>query len=97
MSQPRGLAKKVALLGTFDHAIRELLVHTSTSKRSCDFIAHLEQLNRLYGPRPGHPVTPAVLVEDNGPIHTSKCALAALAATTHISSRSRGYPNTLRN
>jgi transposase len=78
-----GQAKKVALLGSLDHAIRELVVHTSPTKRSSDFIAHLEQLDRLYGPRPGQPFTPVVLVEDNGPIHTSKLSLAALAARAH--------------
>jgi len=78
-----GQAKKVALLGSLDHAIRELVVHTSATKRSSDFVAHLEQLDLLYGPRPGQPFTPVVLVEDNGPIHTSKRALAALAARAH--------------
>jgi len=78
-----GQAKKVAVLGSFDHAIRELVVHTSPTKRSSDFIAHLEQLDRYYGPRPGQPFTPVVLVEDNGPIHTSKLTLAALAARAH--------------
>lgn len=78
-----GQAKKVALLGSLDYAIRELVVHTSPTKRSSDFIAHLEQLDLLYGPRPGQPFTPVVLVEDNGPIHTSKRALAALAARAH--------------
>jgi transposase len=78
-----GQAKKVALLGSLDHAIRELVVHTSPTKRSSDFVAHLEQLDLLYGPRPGQPFTPVVLVEDNGPIHTSKLALAALAARAH--------------
>jgi transposase len=78
-----GQAKKVALLGSLDHAIHELVVHTSPTKRSSDFIAHLEQLDRLYGPRPGHPFTPVVLVEDNGPIHTSKLARPALAARAH--------------
>ena len=78
-----GQAKKVALLGSLDHAIRELVVHTSPTKRSSDFVAHLEQLDLLYGPRPGQPFTPVVLVEDNGPIHTSKRALAALAARAH--------------
>jgi transposase len=78
-----GQAKKVALLGSLDHAIRELVVHTSPIKRSSDFIAHLKQLDRRYGPRPGQPFTPVVLVGDNGPIHTSKRALAALAARAH--------------
>jgi transposase len=48
-----------------------------------DFIAHLEQLDRLYGPQPGRPIKPVVLVEDNGPIHVSKAALAALDARKH--------------
>jgi transposase len=40
-------------------------------------------LDRLYGPKPGQPAKPVVLVEDNGPIHTSKLSLAALAARAH--------------
>ena len=78
-----GQAKKVALLGSLDYAIRELVVHTSPTKRSSDFVAHLEQLDRLYGRKPGQPFTPVVLVEDNGPIHTSKLAMAALATRVH--------------
>jgi len=58
----------------------DLIVHTSPTKRSSDFVAHLEQLDRLLGPRPGQPAKPVVLVEDNGPIHTSKLSMAALAA-----------------
>ena len=46
-------------------------------------MAHLEQLDHLYGPMPGRPTKPVVLVEDNGPIHLSKLALAALTARTH--------------
>jgi transposase len=78
-----GQAKKVALLGSFDHVTRQLIVLTSRTKRSSDFIAHLEQLDRLYGPKPGQPTTRVVLVEDNGPIHTSKASQAALAARAH--------------
>ena len=59
-------------------------MHTSRTKRSSDFIiAHLEQLNRLYGPKPGRAREPVVLVEDNGAIHTSKASLAALEARKH--------------
>jgi hypothetical protein len=43
-------------------------------------VAHLEQLDQLYGPIPGRPTKPVVLVEDNGPIHVSKLARAAIAA-----------------
>jgi len=78
-----GQAKKVAMLGSLDHVMRHLVVHTSPTKRSSDFVAHLEQLDHLYGPKPGHPTKPVVLVEDNGPIHVSKISLAALAARAH--------------
>jgi len=71
------------MLGSFDHNTRKLIVHTSKTKRSSDFVAHLEQLDRLYGPKPGQPVKPMVLVEDNGPIHTSKLSRAAFAARAH--------------
>ena len=78
-----GQARKVAMLGSLDHVSGRLIVHTSPTKRSSDFVAHLEQLDRLYGPRPGQPIKPVVLIEDNGPIHTSKRSLAALAAREH--------------
>ena len=89
-----GQAKKVAILGSFDHVTRELIVHTSPTKRSSDFIAHLEQLDRLFGPQPGRQVKPVVLVEDNGPIHTSKRSLTALppARTGSPSSGCRNTP-----
>ena len=78
-----GQAKKVAILGSLDHAARQLIVHTSPSKKSADFIAHLEQLGRLYGPAPGRTAKPVVLVLDNGPIHVSRLSLAALDARQH--------------
>ncbi len=78
-----GQAKKVAMLGSFDHVTRQLVVHTSRTKRSTDFAAHLEQLDRIYGPKPSQTGRPVVLVLDNGPIHTSKASLAALAARAH--------------
>ena len=74
-----GQARKVAMLGSLDYMTRQLIVHTSPTKRSSDFVAHLEQLDQLYGPMPGRRVNPVVLVEDNGPIHLSKLALAARA------------------
>ena len=84
------------MLGSLDHVTRQLTVHTSPTKRSSDFIAHLEQLDRLYGPMPGQPAKPVVLVEDNGPIHTSKLSLAALAAG-RTGSPSSGCPNVRPN
>ena len=71
------------MLGSFDHLTRRLIVHTSPTKRSSDFVAHLEQLDQLYGPKPGQFTKPVVLVLDNGPIHTSKLSLAALASRAH--------------
>jgi hypothetical protein len=78
-----GQAKKVALMGVLDHATHRLIVHTSKTKRSADFIALLETLDGIYGPRPGLPVKPVVIVLDNGPIHVSKATTAALAARAH--------------
>lgn len=53
-----GQARKVAMLGSLDHHTRRLIVHTSPTKRSSDFVAHLEQLDQLYGPTPSRPVKP---------------------------------------
>jgi hypothetical protein len=53
--QAPGQAKKVAMMGALDHTARKLIVHTSRTKRSIDFIALLETLDGLYGPRPGLP------------------------------------------
>ena len=78
-----GQARKVALLGALDHASRCLLVTTARSKRSADFIGLLARIDSLYGPKPGHPIKPVVLVLDNGPIHTSKASRAALDARQH--------------
>ena len=78
-----GQARKVAMLGSLDHVSRQLIVQTSPTKRSSDFVAHLEQLDEVYGPKPGRPARPVVLVEDNGPIHTSRLSRAALAARAH--------------
>ena len=78
-----GQANKIAMVGSLDHVARRLIVHTSPTKRSSDFIAHLEQLDRTYGPWPGHVAKPVVLVEDNGPIHVSRASRAALEARKH--------------
>ena len=78
-----GQTKKVAMIGALDHAARRLVVHTSKTKRSADFIALLGRLDGLYGPRPGLPIRPVVVVLDNGPIHVSKASIAALAARAH--------------
>jgi transposase len=38
------------MLGSLDHVTRQLIVHTSPTKRSSDFIAHLEQWLPKYAP-----------------------------------------------
>ena len=78
-----GPAQQIAMMGSLDYARRRLIVTTSRTKRSADFIEHLQALDRLYGPRPGAPTKPVVLVLDNGPIHVSKASRAALAERAH--------------
>lgn len=82
--QAPGQARKVAILGTRNAVTGELVIHTSSSKRSSDFIALLECLDQRYAPRPDRPSRPVVLVLDNGPVHTSKASRAALAARDWI-------------
>jgi transposase len=79
-----GQSQKVAILGVLDAVTRELIVHTSATKRSADFIALLEKLDARFGPRPGRTTKPVVLVLDNGPIHTSKASMAAITARSWI-------------
>jgi hypothetical protein len=71
------------MLGVLDWARRDLVVRTSRTKRSSDFIALLAELDRRWAPRPGQAMRPVVLVLDNGPIHTSKATRAALAERAH--------------
>ena len=78
-----GQAQKIAMMGSLDYARRKVIVTTSRTKRSADFIEHLQALDRLYGPKPGAPTKPVVLVLDNGPIHLSKASRAALAERAH--------------
>ena len=74
-----GKAKKRAIFGIREAVRGELLVHTSATKRSADFIALLEKLDLYYGPSSAVLRVLVVLVLDNGPIHTSKMTLKALA------------------
>ncbi len=74
-----GQSKKVAMMGALDVATRELVVSTSPTKVSDDFIAFLRRLDWRYGPKPGCERLPVVLVLDNGAVHTSKASRAALA------------------
>ena len=76
--QAPGQAKKRAMLGAVDPLRRHLLVHTSPTKRSTDFVDLLDQLGAVYGT--SERTRPLIAVLDNGPIHTSKLTTKALAA-----------------
>jgi DDE superfamily endonuclease len=91
-----GQAKKVAMLGSLNHVTRELIGHTSLTRRSSDFVAHLEQIDARYGPVPGRASQPVVLVEDNGPLHVSQRSRAARAPRAH-GLTVEGLPNTRPN
>ncbi len=75
------------MLGVLDWRRRKLIVRTSRTKRSLDFIALfialLEKIDRRFGPKLGRILKPIVLVLDNGPIHTSKATRTALAQRAH--------------
>ena len=71
------------MMGSLDHVTRQRIVQTSPAKRSAGFIAHLEPLDRLYGPKPGGTMTPVVLVDDNGQIHVGTATRAAREARRH--------------
>jgi hypothetical protein len=69
--------------GFFGPPARLVRRRSSPTKRISYFVAHLEQIDALYGPMPGRASKPVVLVVDNGPIHVSKLSRAALAARAH--------------
>jgi transposase len=74
-----GQARRRALLGALDHATDRLIVETSATKRSADFVGLLARLDRDYAPCPGRQHRRVVIVLDNGPVHTSKVSREALA------------------
>lgn len=74
-----GVAQRRALLGVREAITGEIRVHTSTSKKSSDFIDLLTQIDVWQGPATSSQPVPVVLVLDNGPIHTSKATTAALS------------------
>jgi len=78
-----GQARKVAMMGALGWRDRWLIVATSETRRSADFAAYPEDLDHPYGPKPGRPQNPVVIVQGKGPIHTSKATKAAPAARAH--------------
>jgi DDE superfamily endonuclease len=83
-----GQAQKIAMMGSL-----ELAVTASRTKRSSDFIAHLQAIDRLYGPRPGVPTKPVVLVLTTVP-STSARPAARRWPNAPTASSSNGCPNT---
>jgi DDE superfamily endonuclease len=92
-----GQAQRRALLGALDAARRELVVVTSARKRSADFLLLLERLDRLYGPAPGRPERPVVLVLDTDRQSRSARSTPARRRPGHWrhdrGSRSNGCPS----
>lgn len=78
-----GQSRKVAMLGARDAVTGALMVVTSKTKRSDDFIGLLEEIGRVFGPTPGTERKPVVIVLDNGPIHRSKATTKALEVRAH--------------
>jgi transposase len=78
-----GQSQKTTMTGARDVVSRQLGVVTSQTKRRADFIALLELLDRIHGPKPGTAGKPVAIVLDNGPIHSSKATRAALAWRKH--------------
>src|SRR6201995_998258 len=75
-----GQAAKIAMMGAFDWARRELMARPSPPKRRPNFIAFPKDLAPRYGPKPGQTAKPVRLVLDNAPIPNRKAKRAALAA-----------------
>src|SRR5258707_433613 len=73
------LQRRLTIIGALDCAARKLIVNTSATKCSSDFIAFLGRLDASYRPCPALQNKPVDLALDNGPIHTSKASRAALS------------------
>ncbi len=74
-----GEAKKVAILGSLNHVTHELIVHTSPTKRSSDFVVHLAQIDALYGPMPGGQASPSCWSKTMGRSSGARIVLLAAA------------------
>ena len=90
-----GQVKKVAILGSLNHVTHELIVHTSPTKRSSDFVAHLAQIDALYGPMPGR-ASPSCWSKTMGRSTSANCH-APPWPLAHTGSRSNGCQNTPLN
>jgi len=87
-----GQAKKRAVIGALDFAAHKLIVSTSATKRSSDFIDFLSRLDAIYGPCSGRDDKPVIFVLDNGPFIPAR--LRAPPSRRGSGSRSNGCRNT---
>jgi hypothetical protein len=69
-----GQARRRALPGALDCAAGELIVSTSATARSGDFVGLPERLDRAHAPRPGRTRRPGVPVLDDGPTAPARSA-----------------------
>ncbi len=91
-----GQSAKVAMLGVFDWARHELIVRTRRTKRSADFIALLEEIDRRYGPSSGWRSSP--LCSFSTTVRSTPAKQAARRSpSAPTGSRSSGCRNTLRS
>lgn len=75
--QAPGKAEKCVLLGVREAVHQQLLVVTREQKCSADFLALLEEVERVYRPSAGP--RPVVITLDHGTIHVSGVSQRALA------------------
>ena len=92
-----GQAKKVAILGSLNHVTHELIVHTSPTKRSSDFVAHLAQIDALYGPMPGRAGSPSCWSKTMGRSTSANCHAPPWPLAHTDSPSSNGCQNTPLN
>lgn len=86
----------MAMLGLLDWARRDLIVRTSRTKQSSDFIALLEDIDRRYGPKPGVAIKPIVLVPTTA--QSTPARQRGLRSNNALTdSRSSGFRNTPRS
>jgi hypothetical protein len=90
-----GQAKRRAMLGAFDAARSKLLVHTSATKRSSDFVGLLDAIGQTYGER--ERLKPLVVVMDTERQRRSGRSIPASSPPRRLpnglGSRSNGCPN----
>jgi hypothetical protein len=73
----RRLAVQEIRQHSIEPSVRSSSPNSRTKRGTAFIIAHLQGLDRLYGPKPRKPIKPVISVLDSGPIHVK--ATPALA------------------